>query len=120
MVFSNVTKSLDSDYLAGAPKINDVAAGLKPSGTKAGFRIVMDKMQTSILVSGKDSNIYLAGTGEQYDLSAPWGTLDAASGVLSVDVFGRIMSCSLRSWPPAAVALSVHDPKSMPKYNEVA
>ena len=119
-MFSAVIKDAGGDSLASAPNINDVSARLKPSGVKEGFRIVMDRSQTSILVSGNNGNIYLARTEEQYDLSAPWGTLDASSGVLSVDVFGRVMSCSLTSYPPAAIELSVHDPKLMPKYNEAA
>lgn len=55
----------------------------------------MDEDKSSILVSGEDGYIYLVKTDENYDLSAPWGTIDVNSNTVDLDVFGRIMSNKL-------------------------
>lgn len=73
-------------------KLTDVASNVRTPNTKTGYRVIMDYEQTSILVSGHDGFIYLVKSDERYDLSAPWGSVDAHSNTVDYDVFGRIMA----------------------------
>jgi hypothetical protein len=89
----------------------------------AGFRIIMDKKEDSILVSGTDGNIYLISRREQYDLSAPWGTVNITANVLSMDVFGRVLAARCSGADPPGfgpstnpvAGLGVFEPEKVPK-----
>ena len=102
------------DPTAATPPIRDVAATLDDHQPKTGFKIIMDYNKTSILVSGKDGYIYLVEAGENYDTSAPWGSIDLNSPGVDVDVFGRVMSYVDAGDARFAVKQRVWDPKALP------
>lgn len=119
-MFIKVPKKLDGDVLSGDNKSNltDVAKTLKRPDTKAGFRVIMDEDKTSILVSGEDGYIYLVKTDENYDFSAPWGTIDQKSNTVDLDVFGRIITHRLISYFLSSV--QVFDVDKVPSNRKAA
>lgn len=98
--------------------LTDVAQSLKRPETKAGFQIIMDEDKTSILVAGEDGYVYLVKTDENYDISAPWGTIDMKSNTVNLDVFGRIMTNALISYHLATVM--VYDVDKVPSNRKAA
>lgn len=74
------------------PVLRNVSKELKPAATKAGYRLITDKDQKHILVSGSDGHVYLVDSDEKYDLTAPWGTLELESKAFSLDVKERFMA----------------------------
>ncbi|KAL7911957.1 hypothetical protein GGI35DRAFT_492031 [Trichoderma velutinum] len=120
-VFNDVIKKFGRDLVGTSmPTSTDVAGKMTPAKGRAGFRIVMDKSKTSILVSGKDGYIYLVHTDEEYDISSPWGTIDLPTDIVNMDVFGRIMSNELDTSAGSAAQVSVHDPTKIPSNKEAA
>ena len=118
-VFGHVTAQRGGDIFEKAPGLENVE--LAAPGTDNGeFRLVTDYDETSIVVSGKDGNVYLVTKTSDYDLSAPWGSVNSTSGVLSVDVFGRVLSFKRYAFPSNFIALNVFDPKAMPTADRVA
>lgn len=119
-MFKKVPETLGEDVLSGDNKSNltDVAQTLKRPETKAGFRVIMDEDKTSILVSGEDGYIYLVKTDENYDVSAPWATIDQKSNTVDLDVFGRIVTNRLISYYLASVM--VYDVDKVPSDRKAA
>ena len=132
-VFKQVTKQLGGDTAdKQKPNLTDVASRLSRPDSKAGFRIIMDEDKSSILVSGTDGHIYLVDSKQNYDMTAPWGTIDINSQTVNLDVFGRIMSATpdraqlvpilpyLGRWSHYAMALSVMEPSKVPSKDRAA
>ena len=63
-----------------------------------GFRVIQDANQTGILVSGKDGRIYMTDNSGDYDISAPWGSIDVAKDKYNYDVFGRLIYFNASRW----------------------
>ena len=92
MFFATEKKLEDADVAVDRSAIlHDVAAPLDSNTKKYGFRILMDKKQSGILVTGTDGYAYFADQKTGYDLSAPWGTINMKENVLNFDVFGRLL-----------------------------
>lgn len=135
-MFKQVTNRLGGDTAEKLkPNLTDAVSRLPSPNSKAGFRIIMDQDKSSILVSGTDGHIYLVDSKQNYDMTAPWGTIDINSQTVNLDVFGRIMSATpdrpqLVSpiFPPFffgeyahyAMALSVMEPSKVPSKDRAA
>ncbi|KAK2765124.1 hypothetical protein FQN54_008823 [Arachnomyces sp. PD_36] len=99
------------------PELQNLHTKLKSGTNMEGFRILMDLKETSILVSGKDGGVYFTSKKEAYDLTAPWGTVDSKSNVLTFDVFGRLLNfevTQLRYTQGLFSLLYVNTPSEMP------
>lgn len=119
-VFNSVTTDVRSDIADLTPNISDVSANVtKPQGD-SGFRVIMDEDKTLILVSGEDGHIYLVETSEQYDLSSPWGTVDANSSSVNLDVFGRMIGYYPGKFMRKVVNVGVFDLSEMPEKQRAA
>jgi hypothetical protein len=122
-IIDAVIKKSDGDPTTENTPLKDVAKGLKQPPGKQGFRLLMDADEDSVLVSGNDGGIYAVDRSQNYDLSAPWGTLDLTKNPLTLDVFGRIIAYTWLSplkygdqdvLVPALAELLVVDPKKVP------
>lgn len=71
--------------------IDNVAAKLRSSNSTQGFRILTDAQEKYLLVSGNDGHLYFADKN-QYEISAPWGSVNTKAGVMPFDTFGRLLS----------------------------
>lgn len=119
-IFADVAQARGTDFITDNVAIPDVAADIEPDQSKTGFRIIMDHERTSILVAGNDGYIYLAPSEANYDVSAPWGTIDMNSPGLDVDVFGRIMSYLPDDYARLTVEPRVWEPQSIPSKERAA
>lgn len=99
------------------PQIENLHSSLKSGTNMEGFRLLMDVKETSILVSGSDGGVYFADKKENYDLSAPWGTVDTKSNIMTFDIFGRLLNFDythLRYSQGLVAPLFVNTPEKMP------
>lgn len=136
-MFEQVTNRLGGDTAEKLkPNLTDSVSRLPSPDNKAGFRIIMDQDKSSILVSGTDGHIYLVDSKQNYDMTAPWGTIDINSQTVNLDVFGRIMSAtpdrpqlvgpalpppfSFPQWSHYAMALKVVEPSKVPSKDRAA
>jgi len=80
-----------------------------------GFRVIMDEDKSSILVSGRDGYVYLTTSEQNYDLSAPWGSVNLTSETVSLDVFGRVIAYKTDTHIRISSEIKVFEPSKVPK-----
>ncbi|KAH8892220.1 hypothetical protein GQ53DRAFT_864074 [Thozetella sp. PMI_491] len=108
-------EKLATDIAKKKPVASNLVANQKPQTRPEGYRLIMDGAKTSILVAGTDGYIYLVDTKENYDETAPWGTVNLKDGAVNMDVLGRLMGykfiapyksgAEVRLWDPAKTPL---------------
>ncbi|KAK5994321.1 hypothetical protein PT974_04794 [Cladobotryum mycophilum] len=94
-IFEYAKKKLagDGDLYVDIPTpLRNLASHLGSLKRPRYWSVIMDKEETSILVSGKDGYIYLAKPGEQNELTEAWGTVEPSSGLYAFDTLGRVLS----------------------------
>ncbi|KAI0388747.1 hypothetical protein F5Y17DRAFT_180805 [Xylariaceae sp. FL0594] len=114
-VIPTVAKKLGGKDIANlVPKTKAKTVKPPQPANKAGYRVIMDKDKTAILVSGRDGFVYLVSTSDAYDVSAPWGSVNVTANAFSMDVFGRLVSHKTDSHSRLTSTAMVWYPQSIP------
>ncbi|KAJ5240478.1 uncharacterized protein N7469_002069 [Penicillium citrinum] len=115
-------------HFGGASRINlntqtqvrDLASKLSGKDQPKWWSIIMNKNETSYLVTGTDGHLYLAEQGEKNEVSEPWGTVEPQSGLYAFDAMGRFLGFDpdeYENTKHVIVTPRVYDGESMPDGN---
>ncbi|KAI3323015.1 DUF862-domain-containing protein [Xylariaceae sp. AK1471] len=114
-ILKSVPEVVGCDVASMTSNINDIAANLtQPATDNFGYRIIMDQNKTTVLVSSRDGYIYLVPNDAEYDINAPWGSVDLRTNAVSPSFLGRVLSSMADTKSRVSAAIKAWDPDTTP------